>query len=648
MPERKTASLVECLDAAMECMPCGVVCFDQGGVISYFNPAASRIIGSSCQNGLPLKEACALLYAGLAAEDTFATKIEDLVAMAKTAEARVFWLADGRQILINTVPRQDGSLIVYFSDTTTEHSAKTEAVRLAAGAERVRQKSDFIAMISHELRTPLASLVGLHGCVLKDTQLLPTTRRQVELAQSSAESLLNIINDLLDVARFDSGRFVLEIADLSVFDVLNELFPMLEHRADEKGLYLNCEIDPELPEYIKGDPTRIRQVLVNLVGNALKFTEKGGVRVSVRKKEDDEGRPLISFGVSDTGIGIAEESISRLFNPFEQGDTSTNRKYGGTGLGLAICKQIVSIMGGTIGAQSIIGEGSIFTFEIPLNEGLAPQAKEEDLGPHSHQLNILCAEDFPANQVIMRALVEDMGHRIRVVGNGQEAVDALSVDRFDVVLMDGRMPFMDGIEATKIIRAGGGEKTPNTQKDIYIIAVTANDRKEDRQKHLEAGANAVLTKPLSETSLSKELAKVIDKQLAAGVALEPRILASLSELDAMFGFDDGGTEDAGGTLKKRTDFKRMRYRELHAKMREAFMRDVPIRLQEIANAMNARDGEGAARIFHGLKGSASYLYPGGHLHLFCAELEVAADRRQWEDIDDAMPWLQELLTHPEN
>src|SRR5206468_4239512 len=247
------------------------------------------------------------------------------------------------------------------------------------------------------------------------------------------------------------------------------------------------------------DPTRLRQVLVNLVGNAFKFTENGTVTVRVERMLDDQpgdGQQqarlhLIRFSVEDTGIGIDPRALPRLFQQFEQADASTTRRYGGTGLGLAICRQLVELMGGRIGAASTPGVGSTFSFVLPLADGAQPPVVPiEPRQPHSHRLRVLCAEDYPTNQIIVRMMIEELGHQVDVVDNGLLAVDACARTRYDLILMDGRMPEMDGASATRLIRAGGPIDAPVLDQQLMIVALTANASEVDRDRYLACDMDA--------------------------------------------------------------------------------------------------------------------------------------------------------------
>jgi signal transduction histidine kinase/ligand-binding sensor domain-containing protein/CheY-like chemotaxis protein len=520
-----------------------------------------------------------------------------------------------------------------------------ERLRLAKrkAEDATRQKSEFLANMSHEMRTPLAGVIGMLGFALRDGLLQPGTREQILRGQANAQSLLTIINDLLDFSKIEAGKLTIENIDFALAATIDNVASLFEEQAAAHSIEFGIELAGDLPRFVVGDPMRLRQVLVNLVGNAFKFTNAGQVRLLVERLPA-EGVNMIRFSVQDTGIGIARDAIERLFQKFEQADSTTTRRYGGTGLGLAICRQLVGLMGGDISVDSREGEGSTFSFVLPLADGVAPplvpQAARE---PHTHRLNVLCAEDFPTNQIIVRMMLEDLGHRVDIADNGELAVAACAATRYDLILMDGRMPEMDGASATRLIRAGGPPDAPVCDQELMIIALTANASEEDRSRYLAAGMDDFLTKPIDEAALHLHLSRAIERQMARGLALEPMPqrpprAPSTSELDAMFGVVTGPTPLAVAAAQNAD----RRSSDLKARMRVAFAGDVPSRRADLETAVGKRDHEAAARLLHGIKGSAAYL-DAAELHLLCGELEAAADACQWQAIEAALPRLRGLL-----
>jgi len=536
------------------------------------------------------------------------------------------------------------------------HALHENERRLQLAAQRAedaaRQKSEFLANMSHEMRTPLAGVIGMLGFALRDGQLKESTREQIARGQANAESLLAIINDLLDFSKIEAGKLTVENIDFTLDAAIGNVAALFEEQAAALSIDFAIELAPDLPRFVLGDPTRLRQVLVNLVGNAFKFTPAGQVLLRVERRPEDQpgaqdeaGAPphMIRFSVQDTGIGIAAEALPRLFQKFEQADATTTRRYGGTGLGLAICRQLVDLMRGTIEAHSEQGKGSTFSFVLPLYEGSEPlRAEPAPVVPHTHRLRVLCAEDFATNQIIARMMIEDMGHTIDVVENGALAVAACARTPYDIVLMDGRMPEIDGATATRLIRAGGTLDAPVLDPRIMIVALTANASEEDRDRYLACGMDAFLTKPIDEAALHRQLGLAIERQLARGIALAPMdaplppSTPGTAELDALFGIVPEDAPEAPLPLPAR------RAGELQARLRAAFAADLPRRREELRAAVADGDDEACARVLHGLRGSAGHL-GAGELAVLCARLETAADGGRRDQLLAGLARLDALL-----
>jgi signal transduction histidine kinase/CheY-like chemotaxis protein len=360
--------------------------------------------------------------------------------------------------------------------------------------EASRAKSEFLAMMSHEIRTPMNGVLGTIG-LLQNTELSKHQYKLITTARESAEHLLTLINDILDFSKLEAGRIDLENIDFDLAHLVESAISMMNPRAVMKGLRMSSQIAAETPRYLKGDPGRLRQILFNLAGNAIKFTERGEVRILVDSKQLHDGRHMLSVRVSDTGIGIAADKIERLFGRFSQADSSIARRFGGTGLGLAISKQLVELMGGRIGVESLEGQGSTFWFELPLAEGQPVQTESPTPtdGPATRRsLRILVAEDNQVNQMVIGLMLRQLGHQVDVVINGIEACEQVQKAPYDLVLMDMQMPEMDGLTATSTIR-----KLPHPCAKIPIIALTANAMEGDRERYIAAGMDDYVAKPIA-------------------------------------------------------------------------------------------------------------------------------------------------------
>jgi signal transduction histidine kinase len=483
------------------------------------------------RNEKELEEALSLLAAGdaaalarvlgqLADPEAFLAKVEDLYGHPEAESHDVLHFVDGRVFERTSMPQRVGGAIVgrvwSFKDVTERHRLEADvAVALAQAQEASRLKSAFVATVSHEIRTPMNGVLGLTEMLL-DSPLDDTQRVQLLALRESGQSLLSLINDILDFSKIEAGKLDIEEADFDLVAAVRGVAGTISAQAEAKGLDLRVAIDDDVPRWVRGDSLRLRQILVNLVGNAVKFTEHGSVSIGVSVP----GADRLCFRVVDTGIGIEPAAHPTLLDPFSQADSSTTRRFGGTGLGLAICAQLVELMHGTLDFESALGEGSTFWCDLPLPAAVpaltsttvppsigsllfTPAATVPvGAGPPAPAARVLLADDARINQLVGVAMLERLGCMVDVVANGAEAVDAVLRQHYDVVLMDCLMPVMDGYEATARIRRleGGSRRTP-------IIALTASAMVGDRERCLAAGMDDYLAKPLDRSALAGVVAR---------------------------------------------------------------------------------------------------------------------------------------------
>ncbi len=626
----------------------GIYGIDAEGLTTFWNPAAEAMTGWKTEEVLG-KSPHPLIHHSH--PDGTPYPIEEC-ALLKTASSglvhidhEIFWRKDGTPFSVECTATpillsgRDTGAVVVFKDITER--MRREKAGLAAS----QAKADFLSNISHEIRTPMNGVLGMIQLLLS-TQLTPEQQHYAEIAHSSGRTLLALLDDILDLSKIEAGKTVLEKLNFNLAATVDDVVSIWRIQACAKGLTFKLRLAPEAPPNLCGDPGRLRQILNNLISNAIKFTERGTVALHVETVADDHQRLMLRFSVEDSGIGMRPDQVQKLFEPFVQADSSTTRKYGGSGLGLVICKRLVDLMGGEIGIHSQEGQGSTFWFTVVLEGAAAapapmqvpvstnPLTSEIATTPHQRETSpvegpgagcdvvrpekcrILVAEDNPTNRVVIMAQLRKLGYHAETVSDGAEAVEAASHGLYDMILMDCEMPILDGYEATRRIRSLGIPRVP-------IIALTAHAMSGHRELCLSAGMDYFLSKPLDLQRLARVLKDHRPDLDGANdhLRLVPAVVQTTSNV-AVF--------DAQALLKRLMDD-----RGLAELVIEGFVGDCPVQLAVLEKCIAGQDGPGVRLQAHALKGSSASV-SAVRLSTIALAMEMAAGSGRLDDCDRLM------------
>lgn len=600
----------------------GICVVDTTGKITYLNFSAAKMFGGE-NSDLIGQDYDSIFFQ----RDDEIEKLTCPISFALTegetshVNTETFFRLGGESFLVEYVcvplveNEQIVGAVITFQDITERREIETAIAQARDSAlETANTKAAFLANMSHEIRTPLNGIIGTTDLLL-DSDLNQEQQQYAEMLKTSADSLLEIVNNILDFSKIEAGKRELEAIDFNLHQVIENVVTFFTILARKKNLHISFLIEENVPAQLHGDSNQLRQILNNLISNAVKFTETGEITIRVSNQDENSERVLLNFTVSDTGIGIDEEAQKKLFQPFMQADVSTTRKFGGTGLGLAICKQIVELLQGEIGVKSEMGEGSHFWFTA-IFQVQSPKSKTRSPKSEVRTLKILVAEDNPINRQLTQTMLEQSGFESEIAENGLEAVKAASEKKYDLILMDCQMPEMDGFEAAvAICQQTSKENRPK------IIALTANAATGERERCLKAGMDDYLCKPITKEDLRETIekhfhTKILKKTLDFKRELVQHRLTKIIDAE---------------TLKHFLEIESNGEENFAVEMLEIFCNHTEKKLLELKKDLHNRDAKAIKQTAHNLIGSSSSIGISSLVQL-SENLESAVETNEWEQI----------------
>jgi PAS domain S-box-containing protein len=608
----------------VELAPFGVLLIKPDGTIELANALAEQILQQSrdgllntnideiLMGGLPLDDASQMNYGSMTCIELNKVRREEVTAT--TRDGHILSLEIG----LTPIRMENGNFIMLSVQDIGEQLRSRQAINHAKELAEAANlaKSNFLAMISHELRTPINGILGMCELLAK-SNLQRQQTEYVELIQYSSDTLLSVIRNILDVSKIEVGKFELEATPFSLRQQINNTLQPLKHKSNSKGLTLSWTIAEEIPDYLIGDGERLGQILTNLVSNSIKFTESGTIQIDLQCEDWADDLVMIKGTVKDSGIGISREHRERIFLAFEQVDASRNRAHDGAGLGLAIVSKLVELMNGRVWVESEIGEGSCFHFAVEL-AWAGEDARNEQAAHISRILSpsrILIAEDNPVSQRVMVESLRLEGHDVHVVGTGKQAIDSWLNGMYDLILMDVRMPEMDGLEATRQIRF----MEESNGCHIPIIALTAQAMRGDAEQCLAAGCDAYHSKPVRRKELIRTMTRLLGRPVQGCGAIDPLVV------ERMFGTAPYDSRQALAQCQGNS--------KLYHEVTDLFLSECPRLMLLIEDAIDERDANALVETAHSLKGSASYLAARPTVEL-AHELELIGRTKNWTQVEE--------------